>query len=352
MNGLTGRINVAMLLLAGTTLGSCSPRESAEADLSGLIISSGEAELVGQSREVRRLLAAQQWDSLDQLARELRTTDARFSDGTAKLRIFYHDGAGQVSNEENPVEWPRHMRQLEAWVRERPQSTAAHVALAYGLWGYAYYARGEDFASTVSDSASTLMHERLSEAERVLSVAMTLPEPCPGVYQVAQKIADISGWSRDDYERVFQEGIARYPGYDAFYLYKGMHLLPRWYGRPGEVEAFAAEAADERSGPAGDMLYARLAWYISDNIGAKDFFKDYAFSWPRVRSGYAALVSAYPESVTLQSQAAYLAWVAGDSAEARTRFQQLGHRVDLAVWKSRELFADVRDRFIPHPKAD
>ena len=127
---------VLIAVLSTSMLTGCGRlRRVAPEDTAGLVVSSGEGERNALAAEVRRFLAASQYDSLEAMAADLRSTQSQFVDGTARLRVFYL-GAGKVATESNPLLWPRQVRQLREWTNARPQSVTAWIALAYGLDGY------------------------------------------------------------------------------------------------------------------------------------------------------------------------------------------------------------------------
>lgn len=41
------------------------------------------------------------------------------------------------------------------------------------------------------------------------------------------------------YQKVFAEATARFPTYHRWYTGMALHLMPRWYGREGDLERFA-----------------------------------------------------------------------------------------------------------------
>ena len=287
---------------------------------------------------------------MDALAAELRTTGARFPGGDSKLRMFYFHGTYKVRDKGTPLAWPRQIRQLREWAAARPGSVTARIGLAYGLLGYAWDARGGGYASSITDSAEALMAARLLGADSALAAARVLPVTCPGWWQVALKVADMKGVRGAEWERLYQEAIAQAPDSEAYYLYKAAHLLPRWYGRPGEWEAYADSVADALPPPEGDKMYARMAWYVMWQTGSDDYFKDNHLSWPRVNRGYDEMIRSFPESVELPSQAAVLAGIASDTVHLRARIVQLGNRVDVGVWGSREVFARARQAVSPPPR--
>ena len=150
--------------------------------------------------------------------------------------------------------------------------------------------------------------------------------------------------SRESYKEIFAEAVHTYPSYTPFYFMKVWHLQTRWYGGPGEWEAFAKESADRVGGEAGDILYAQILWYVHDNRFYGNPLGQTAIEWPRARRGFEAIRHRYPDSVFALNEYCFLSGLApGDRAPLmRQLFGELGNRVDLKVWKTTEKF--VHDR--------
>ena len=53
------------------------------------------------------------------------------------------------------------------------------------------------------------------------------------------------GWRRNEYDALYKKAVEGEATYYEFYFRKAYYLLPRWYGKPGEWERFAEEAAKE-----------------------------------------------------------------------------------------------------------
>jgi hypothetical protein len=118
------------------------------------------------------------------------------------------------------------MALLQEWNSAKPESSTAQIALAIGLTGYAWAARGDDWAENVSDSSWVLMQQRLSMAKRVLAAARESKPRCPHWYAAMQRIALGEQWDRQDYERLFDEAVAFEPIYYAYYQFKAYTFSP------------------------------------------------------------------------------------------------------------------------------
>ena len=67
------------------------------------------------------------------------------------------------------AEWADTLDRLKRWAAQRPESVTAQVALAYGYLNYAWQARGNGDAASVTAEGGRLMQERLMLAETELS---------------------------------------------------------------------------------------------------------------------------------------------------------------------------------------
>jgi uncharacterized protein DUF4034 len=292
-------------------------------------------------RQMRDLLNAGQYDSLDRIAHTLRQQQVRWPNGYWKLRSFYVYGFDGPAHEESETEWKAYLSNLRTWVATRPNSVTARVALGNSLVGYAWHARSDGWAQDVSDAGWRLFKIRLSEADSVLRTSQRVPERCPGMPAALQRVALGQNWDSNRYDSLFNAAIEAEPGYDSYYELKAHSLLPRWGGRRGEWERFAEEAADHLGGPAGDVVYARIVWSLEEYYD--NMFKETRASWDRTSRGYQELLRIYPHSLELQSQYAKLATQAESRGEVRLMFDRMGPRVDPAVWRTRDYFVAVRD---------
>jgi hypothetical protein len=150
------------------------------------------------------------------------------------------------------------------------------------------------------------------------------------------------GWPRQEYEKLFGAATEYEPAYASYYFRKIIFLLPRWYGKEGEWEKFAEEASNRAGGEAGDILYARIGWFVHDLGFYRDIFRETQINGNRVKRGYELMLKRYPDSLTVAAQFARLAVINGDPFRTRAILERLGGRVDLEIWSSREYFQKVR----------
>ena len=192
------------------------------------------------------------------------------------------------------------------------------------------------------------MQERLAKAHTVLTDARMLKETCPRWWPASQSIALGEGPELQDYKALCEEGLSLDPSNHTIYLYQSYHLQPRWYGEKGDWERFAAESAKIVGGDEGEMLYARIIWYLNGKGLFHNTFSDSEVKWPRVKRSFDALLTKYPDSVGLMSEYAQLACNAGDWTKARELFGRIGGRVDRTVWSDKEDFQRFRADAFAH----
>jgi hypothetical protein len=115
---------------------------------------------------------------------------------------------------------------------------------------------------------------------------------CPHWFAAMQSIALGQHWTREDYESLFEEAVAREPEYIDYYTRKATYLLPRWHGEEGEWQAFARGLISRFPNGMGDELYARIA-----STHARMDYKtldESGLDWPLVKGGFELMCVKYP----------------------------------------------------------
>lgn len=242
-------------------------------------------------KDSETLLLASRFDELDRIANQYRTSKEMFTDGEWKLSVFY-EGLSLFLKQAHEDVWQKRLDRLNEWVKTRPQSITARVALAECLVGYAFHGRSGNYSNNVDEYQRRLFFDRLKMAADVLLKARTLKQKCPGWWASIQRVALGLEMDRSEYENLFNEAVAFEPKYNAFYYRKAWHLLPRWFGEEGEWERFARTAADYLGGKEGDALYARIIWYMDRRGNLQNLMiRNPNISWNRVFKGIEAIKS-------------------------------------------------------------
>jgi Domain of unknown function (DUF4034) len=288
-------------------------------------------------------LAQRNFDALDQEARTARASKARMRGGVWKLYEFYQGVDSPVSGDKaTDQEWKTQIATLNDWIKQKPDSAAARIALAGAYISYAGKARGTGYADNVSSSGWDVMRKRDNQAEAILLDAAKLPEKCPMWYEMMQNIALSEGWPKENARELFESAVAFEPDYYHYYREYANYLLPKWYGEQGEVETFATEAASRVKGKQGDFIYFEISSILTCQCDSQDSDME-NLSWPRIKAGYAAMEEKWGTSKLKANRYAHMAVEAEDKPEARAAFEVIGDKWDLMTWHGQENFERARD---------
>jgi len=287
--------------------------------------------------ETRMLYNSRKFNELEKRANDLRTTKAKFGNGTWKLVEFY-DSLGCRDDEPESM-WRLHEQIHQDWEKAMPHSVTARIAHADFLYDYAFHARGYGFANTVTREGWRLFGQRLTQAKNILDDVRHWEPQCPMWWKVYMAVAAGQGWSRSDYENLFTEAKAFEPQWWSYDVARAHYLLPRWYGRPGDWE-YVTDEETKRAGGLGMEVYARVVSVFRSYY--KNIFQESSASWPKTREGFELMRKRYPESLEILSAYCQLACIAGDRPQAKKLFGELGDSVMQYIWGSKDNFLKYR----------
>lgn len=283
-------------------------------------------------------LIAEKFDDLDRLAETYRRDKGRLPGGDWKLRAFYEAlDAPQLTDKDTTD----HLNHLEHWMKMRPESITARVALATSLHRWAWVARGNGFANTVTPEMGKLYHERSEEADAVLEGSRDMKRMCPQWYSQMLAVAVDEGWGVQRMREIFDRGVQFEPEYQYLYKQYAYAILPKWYGKPGESAEFAKAIADHLGADTGDMMYFHIASNLV-RLGDGGYPLD-QLDWPRIRHGYQVLIARFGESNRTTNELAYMAYRYKDREIAQQQFAIIGDNWAPGVWRDRKLFDRARD---------
>lgn len=287
--------------------------------------------------KVVELLSKRDFAGLDKMAEHARSNKSRFPGGTWKLFMFYEYAAKPVRGEAaGDADWDNHIALLKEWVAHNPQSITAHVALAQAYLSYGWKARGHGYADSVSDQGWQNFEGRSDLALAELKSAAHLPERCPHWFLVMMEVAVAQGWSKAAASGLLQESLSYEPGYYHVYRQFAVYLQGKWYGAPGEAEAFAEWIAKKLDGEEGRFVYFEIASLL--NCGCKNTTQMAKLSWPRIKEGYAAMEHSYGTSSVKMNRFAYMTYISGDKVAAKEIFNQIGDKWDQETWRNKQRF--------------
>jgi hypothetical protein len=284
---------------------------------------------------VAHLLKQGRFDELDCTADQLRSSKARFAGGMWQMQAFYRGLEDPWVGHATEIDWQNHIERLKRWVKVKPQSITARIALAEAYGSYAWDARGTGTSDTVSETGWDLLQERLEKAKKTLDEAATLDAKCPEWYVAMETVARGQNWDLPQATRLIEKAIRFEPEYYSSYGMHATFLLPKWYGEEGDTAKFAKQVADRIGGKAGDILYFQIAMRLVCSCDEPELLN---LSWPRIQKGAAETENQYGASLINLNRLALLAVKFKDATVADTAFKRLGDNWEEDTWKTEHFF--------------
>jgi hypothetical protein len=269
---------------------------------------------------------------LEQEAQKVRSSKARLTGAVWKLFGLY-EGVEKPSADGHATEadWDAHLASLKKWVAAYPESATPRIALAGAYVAYAWAARGEGYADTVTRSGWKLYGQRIDLAKATLLEAARLKEKCPYWYSVMQSVALAEGWDKSKARELFDQAVEFDPSFLQFYRAYAYFHLPKWYGEPGEAEKFAEEISQKVPGPEGDIIYFEIASEIACQYDLNESPLP-KMSWEKIKAGYVAIDRLYGQSNLKANRFAFMAYLFGYKPDAQEALAFIGDHRDPAVW--------------------
>lgn len=298
--------------------------------------------------EVDALFTAERFDALDHLTERMRVSNAVFPGGVTQLSFVYRALAGwapydiywwgvdfsTVTVPELEVETRR--GRLERWMAGRPESQTARLSLV-NLWhNHAWQARGEDWVKNVPADRRALFRERVEQASKLMS-GVTFDEP--EAYGALMRLARDQSWPRERMRALYDATIAKFPDYHNAHTRYAQLLEPRWFGRPGEREAFVESLLTTPGGTAGKIAYSMIAIdALWKRPQTGDLLKASGLRWPEVREGFLLREARQGLSSVDLNILLALATYPADRQTARYAVDRIGEAWEPTLWKGRALF--------------
>jgi hypothetical protein len=284
---------------------------------------------------VRNLFNEGKFAQLEAIADAARSQKSRFPGGAWKLHVFYEAIQQPGTLTATDAAWNAHLARLQSWSAALPESSTPRVALAQSYLRFAWKARGSGQGDKVTANGWKLFGERTQKAREILEQAKSISAKDPQWYRTMQTVCLAQGCDQKQAEVLLDEASAIEPGYYYFYEAQANYLLPKWYGKAGDAEAFAQSAADRVGGSDGDFIYFQVAASLNC---CKTHPQAPGISWDRVKQGFAALGQLYGSTNHQRNEIAFMAIHAGDHEFAQQLFARIGNNWNAKVWGSKDKF--------------
>lgn len=242
----------------------------------------------------------------------------------------------------------REIKVLEQWLEQRPDSTPAKVALAEILTKYAWDARGDGFANTVSDEQFHLFYQRLHQAVEILK---TIPEDqrliypeCYGEFITCARGLTIP---KDEFKELYQEATAASPKCVDIHYSAAHFTTPQWGGKPGEWEANLRNALKSLPNDAAAQVYAaticRMIKWGHWHNNYKNIFKPANIDPKKFIRGLELLVDNTPEDAPIRiyyltAMAFAITHYYNDPIASRDAYKAADWQYDLKIWHTEKHF--------------
>lgn len=284
----------------------------------------GPVERGRYSSAVSELWRQGDFASLERMGNELRTKKLKSSDGMWKLSEFYQ-GMGIIGS--GDAGFKAAEQQVKVWLTKYPESVTAPIAQARILFNHAWFFRGSYYANTITDNGQAKFTKYLAEANDVLEKSKARCSICPEWYLTMLGVGQGQGWDKAKFDQIFEEGVKLAPDFYELYFARATSLLPRWYGKEGDWQAFAEAQAKAY----GAEIYPRIVWSLEKNY-PDTLFTDGAVSWPQMKAGFKKMLTDYPDSNWNLNSFCKHACLAGDRATAKQLFERIGPRRHSVLW--------------------
>lgn len=290
-----------------------------------------DTELGQYQKKVDEENLARSLQEMDRYLREWNSSKERLPDGRWQISSIISSLEGEFAR----TDWAKSYKTIARWKEINPESPAVAISEAVYWQTYAWNARGNGYASTVSPDGWKLFRERLKKAEQTLLESKHYASKNVLWYEVYLSIATESSWDEGKFQKLFEQAIQTEKMYYPFYFEAIRYFSPKWGGNYKLIDQFINHAVKLTSTDEDKSLYTRLYWVVAQQQGL-DFqmFKESHASWPLMKKGFEYMMQRYPDSTWNLNNFASFACRAGDGATFSKLRVQIGRHIRPQAWPS------------------
>ncbi len=269
--------------------------------------------------KVQKLLTEKKFDELTDELDRLRKTHAIIPNGNPALYAI----DCQLASAPAGSDWDTLHATLAEWRAAKPKSIAPLIIEAEALKCEGWEARGSGVAGTVTQAGWQKFGEKLEQALKIIDEAEQLDEKDTELYRTQIGIFMGIGRPMEEIEAARKKAAEIDPDCYAVYEQEAVARLPRWGGgAPGEIAKWAGELCDNLKRH-GDEVYARIAMQLT-RYAKNDMFAESHLDWDRIKRGLDKLMERFDDSSDFANDAAFMAILQLDHAEAQKVLPILG----------------------------
>jgi membrane associated rhomboid family serine protease len=222
------------------------------------------------------------------------------------------------------------------WRRRAKSSTMADLVEAIIFTEWAWSARGVGFANSVSSQNMAVYTYRTQMAAAALDDLADRAADNPLWYRLSLDVGLDQSKDKDKLREIFDQGLAKAPGYRPLYRAMLRALMPRWGGTYEDVDKFInqiyAQTAKERGYERYAELYSTYAGLEGDEL---NLFADTPAFWSGMNTGYLGLLKRYPKSDAVLNSFANFACRADDKVTYNRLRGVVGTRLSSTAWSTK-----------------
>ena len=293
-------------------------------------------------KRVQAIFTSGDFVALDAMSSRLRDGAERTPSGIWKLTVFYgafQDLAASIDRDD-AAGWDSLLASIAHWRQTCITSPSAMIADAVARKARAWTLRPRQFVHEASLGGESRFIRTLRLAAELLDRNKAIAGTDPHFYAVRADLAAALSEDPGPFMERINEGLEKSPGYFPLY-FSGLNYFAD--GAAAEradvaqrIEAFANTAARRLPGSDGTAMYARLYWHASSAIYGNDLFAKSRVDWPRMRTGFDAVLARYPDAWN-RNNFAYLACLKQDRPTAQRLLAGVTEPI-LSVWKANKIF--------------
>lgn len=280
------------------------------------------------SMVIQMSLEAGNWGKLETMHNDFLKRKSRATDGTWMVESFQWGFDAWFASRD----MERCDRLFRDWKDKMPESRLRPLAEAAMWQRQAWSARGGRFASTVPGESQQIFRERLKLAQTALDNNPDGAVYSPIWHWVALIVAGSTGQPKAEFEKLFDQAVAKFPAYQSLYFTRANYLLPQWGGNFKALDNFIRASAAATAATEGAALYAWLYVDASRKLDA-DLFSATQISWPMMKQSFEDMTGRFPDAWNKNLFATF-ACRARDRETTKKLLNELGPKAQLGIWSS------------------
>ncbi len=292
----------------------------------------------------RELLKEQKFDELETLGMRYQLRQHEPKEGLDNITRYFEALSDTTSEATDNTAEEKEIL-FQKWREQDPESVIAAIAQAGFLSDYAWDARGDGYASEVSEEQFRVFHQRLIQAAEIL---LSVPEEgrrkFPFLHGRLLTCARGLGRPEAEFDAIYAQGVAEAPMYVETHLSAAHFNMPQWGGKPGEWEANLTAALKGMKPIDASRVYAETIYRLRRrghfNERTRHLVIDPAnINVNRIILGLGEILRLDPGNIYFNNALAHanMSFVS-DPFACRNALLAAGGMVDPRIWDSREHF--------------